>query len=201
MVRYEHDAGRAYVYYGSAGGLGISAGWTSFGGSANEKMGSALGTMGDADGDGYADIVVGAYGYNSMAGKADIYHGSASGLPGSPTWTAYGESAGDQFGDTVGAAGDVNGDGYTDLIAGAWGFNTPGAADAGRAYVYHGSAAMWPTALAGTLPAKARATSLPAPWLWRGTSTATATPTSSSAHRAKTGIKVQRTSISVRQTD
>ena len=33
------DAGRVYVYHGSAGGLGISADWTSSGGSANEKMG------------------------------------------------------------------------------------------------------------------------------------------------------------------
>ena len=71
------------------------------------------------NGDGYSDVVVGAYGNTSFTGKAYLYLGGASGLSASPSWTAVGEAASDDFGYSVATAGDVNGDGYSDVVVGA----------------------------------------------------------------------------------
>ena len=101
-----------------------------------------MATAGDVNGDGYADVIVGAFGYdNGQAdeGRAFVYHGSAGGLSGSAAWTAESDQAGAWFGSSVATAGDVNGDGYADVIVGAPYYDN-GQTDEGRAFVYHGSA-------------------------------------------------------------
>ncbi|MFZ2655356.1 MAG: integrin alpha [Victivallales bacterium] len=55
------------------------------------------GSQGDVNGDGYGDVIVGAAGYTSgsCAGKAYVFHGSASGITGTaaaPAWSATGEN-------------------------------------------------------------------------------------------------------------
>ena len=92
------------------------------------------GDGGDVNGDGYADVVVGAYGYSSGTGRAYVYLGGASGLAAAPATTLTGEAATDYFGMSVATAGDVNGDGYADVVVGAQGYSS----DTGRAYVYPG---------------------------------------------------------------
>jgi predicted outer membrane repeat protein len=95
-----------------------------------------VGTAGDVNGDGYADLVVGAPGYDSAAGRVYVYYGGGAGLTaGLAAWTTSGENGGDGFGSSVGTAGDVNGDGYTDLVVGAPGHSS----DTGKVYVYHSS--------------------------------------------------------------
>ncbi len=113
------DAGRAYVYHGSAAIVADSASWNASGQAAGDEFAGAVAMAGDVNGDGYADVVVGAWGYNSYRGKAYVYHGSGSGLNSSAAWTANGEYENDNFAYSVGAAGDVNGDGYADLVVGA----------------------------------------------------------------------------------
>jgi hypothetical protein len=130
--------GRAYVYHGSASGLAATPGLTLTGENDWDCFGHTVASVGDVNGDGYADAIVGAYGYGSFRGRATIYHGSPSGLAATPAVTLTGENDFDRFGWRVAGAGDVNGDGYADAIVGAYRY--PSRSDRGRAYVYHGSA-------------------------------------------------------------
>ncbi len=134
-------AGRAYLYYGSSSGLSASANWTAQGDQVNEFFGHSVSTAGDVNGDGYSDVIVGAYAYSNgqpEEGRVYVYHGSASGLSPAADWTAESDQAGALFGTSVSTAGDVNGDGYSDVIIGAYGYSN-GLANAGRAYVFYGS--------------------------------------------------------------
>lgn len=145
------DAGRAYLYYGSAAGPSTSAGWTATGEGAYQSFGGVVAGAGDVNGDGYDDVVVSAYRYSSgtsyYLGRAYVYHGSSGGLATTPAWTATGSVAYDYLGSSVAGAGDVNGDGYGDVAVGA---PYAGSVDVGRAYVYHGSAAGLSSAAAWT---------------------------------------------------
>jgi len=136
------DEGRAYVYLGSAAVLSAAPAWAAEGGRVDAYFGYSVGTAGDVNGDGYSDVIVGAPLYDNGqadAGRAYVYHGSATGLSATPAWTAEGDQAGAEFGSSVGTAGDVNGDGYSDVIVGAPFYDAP-QMDEGRAYVYLGSA-------------------------------------------------------------
>ena len=96
------------------------------------------GTNKDINGDGYADIVVGADSYSSYQGRAYIFHGGPSGISdkgaGSANTTLTGEAIFHFFGWSV-ALGDVNGDGYADVVVGAFNYD---ALTKGRAYIFHG---------------------------------------------------------------
>jgi hypothetical protein len=134
--------GRAFVYRGSGVGLGPTAAWTFVGGQIGASLGYSVATAGDVNGDGFADVILGANLYDNDVpneGRAVIYRGSATGLIGVPYWSAYGEQAAASFGLSVGTAGDVNGDGYSDVIVGANLYDNE-ASNEGRAFVYHGSA-------------------------------------------------------------
>jgi len=89
------------------------------------------------NGDGYADVVVGAQGYSMNTGRAHVYLGGASGLATTPATTLApaGGTTGYYFGISVATAGDVNGDGYADVVVGSSGYNTY----TGRATVYAGN--------------------------------------------------------------
>ena len=132
------DEGRAYIFHGSSSGIGASAARTLTGAGTDYFFGISVAGAGDVNGDGYADVVIGAYGYSTYTGRAFIYHGSSSGIGASVSRTLTGEASDDYFGWSVASAGDVNGDGYADVIVGAkW--NDDGGDKAGEAYVYHGS--------------------------------------------------------------
>ncbi len=92
-------------------------------GNQNEaRFGVSVGTAGDVNGDGYADIIIGANGYtNGQLGEgcAYVYHGSAGGLNSVFAWVREGEQEDAGYGLSVGTAGDVNGDGCADVVIGA----------------------------------------------------------------------------------
>lgn len=139
--------GRAYVYMGSPSGLSTDAVWTRSGTESNEMFGYSVATAGDVNGDGYADVIIGALGHpaggtsNSFRGQAYVYLGSPYGLSTSPAWTGSGDVDGAEFGLSVASAGDVNGDGYSDVIVAAPGHQADGAqlSQRGRIYLYFGS--------------------------------------------------------------
>jgi len=133
--------GKAYLYTGGADGLAESSSWTATGASYDYEFGISVSGAGDVNGDGYADVLIGAYGYpdyTTRQGAAYLYSGSASGLSADPVWSVTGESAGDRLGNAVSGAGDVDRDGYADFLIGAYGYS--GGAYQGQVTLYYGSA-------------------------------------------------------------
>jgi len=91
-------------------------------------------------------MIVGAYGIDPSisavnAGWAMVFYGSLDGFSAvAPDWVLNGETAGDQYGVSVSAAGDVNGDGSDDVLVGACGFDIVSHPNVGKVYLYYGSA-------------------------------------------------------------
>ncbi len=101
------------------------------------NFGVSVSSAGDVNGDGYSDVIVGAYGYSSNTGRAYMYFGGAA-MDNAADVTMTGETAGNIFGVSVSSAGDVNGDGYSDVIVGAYGYSS----STGRAYIFFGGSSM-----------------------------------------------------------
>ena len=99
--------------------------------------------LGDVNGDGFADLAMGAPNANNFTGRIHLFAGSAAGL--SATATLVGDSS-DQLGFSL-SIGDVNGDGLGDLLAGAPESNLNGAGDGGFAEIFlAGSVGLGPDA-------------------------------------------------------
>lgn len=109
---------------------------------AGAEFGASVASAGDINGDGYADLLVGAPKADpsgaANAGSVSVYLGSAAGLAAMPFATFDGRSAGDEFGTSVSSAGDVNGDGLDDLIVGAPFAQSDAAVRGGAAFVFTG---------------------------------------------------------------
>ncbi len=145
------DEGAVFVFLGSASGIApgspVTANTTIQSNQTNAQLGFSASGAGDVNGDGYADVIVGARYFDNPQtdeGAALVYLGGPAGIPsGTPTTAAVAFLQSDQtsaqFGSSVACAGDVNGDGYADLVVGANLFDV-GAADSGAAFVYLGCA-------------------------------------------------------------
>jgi len=134
--------GSAFVFRGRAAGPESAAIWSDTGGQANAHFGNAVATAGDVNGDGFGDVVVGAWLYDggeADEGGAFAYHGSGNGPEPSAAWSNASDQAGADFGVSVASAGDVNGDGYSDFLVAAPRFDA-GHVDEGKIFLYAGRA-------------------------------------------------------------
>jgi hypothetical protein len=91
----------------------------------------------DLNGDGYADVVIGAP-LDDPDGRADagsvrVYLGGPSGPATDPALVLVGDAPAEHFGARIANAGDVDGDGYPELLVGA-----TGAGGNGEASLYRG---------------------------------------------------------------
>lgn len=102
------------------------------------QFGFSVSSAGDFNGDGYADVIVGARAAGT-SGKAFIYYGGPS-PDATPDLTLIGEATGSWFGNSVAPAGDVNGDGFADVIVAAPMYGTS-PSQVGRAYIFYGGTA------------------------------------------------------------
>jgi len=128
-------AGSAFVFSGADG----SQLFRFDGSAAFDNLGHSVSGAGDVDGDGLADLIVGAPQANpgglSDAGSAFVF----SGADGSQLFRFDGTASGDFLGFSVSGAGDVDGDGFPDLIVGIYMADPSGLNDAGSALVFSGA--------------------------------------------------------------
>lgn len=142
----EANEGAVLLYYGSSSGLVSDSPWIFESGMPGAMLGSAVGSAGDVNGDGYADFWAGAPFYNkplNLAGAVYLFLGSQDGPAAAPDWMATGVQGDEWFGWAGACAGDVNSDGYSDLLIGAPEYDNlqleDEGDDAGRVVLYLGS--------------------------------------------------------------
>ena len=144
-----NNAGRAYLIYGSAtpsyeGTFSLDDADLYFDGeNQSDFAGYAVSFVGDTDGDGLDDILIGAYGDDNngnASGAAYLVRGGSTG--GSLFYadhTFEGSGSNHFAGQTLSGGGDFNQDGLHDMLIGASGEDSKGN-NTGAAYLVYGSA-------------------------------------------------------------
>jgi hypothetical protein len=135
------NEGAAFLFLGGPDGLSDAPVWQFEGNQARASLGTAVAGVGDVDGDGYADFLVGAPFFDGPAvdsGYAALFLGSPDGPGDTPAWEITGSHTDARLGQALAAAGDVNGDGLPDFLIGAPGWQNQDEQAIGAAFLYTG---------------------------------------------------------------
>jgi hypothetical protein len=149
-------SGASFVVFGKADGTAVelsaveagTGGFVINGVSAGDRLGFSVSSAGDVNGDGFDDLIVGAFDDDpngSKSGASFVVFGKMDGTAvelsaveaGTGGFVINGVSANDYSGRSVSSAGDVNGDGFDDLIVGAVG-DDPNEPNSGASFVVFG---------------------------------------------------------------
>ncbi len=157
--RRRASAGASYVVFGDPGGFGGALDLAALDGTNGFRLDGidpydhsySVSGAGDVNGDGFADLIVGAFeadpGGRYHAGESYVVFGDPGGfggaldlasLDGTNGFRLEGIDPFDTSGSSVSGAGDVNGDGFADLIVGAARADPGGRSFAGESYVVFG---------------------------------------------------------------
>ena len=152
------NSGASYVVFGKGSGfapvvemsaLNGTKGFQISGEAERDNSGHAVASAGDVNGDGFADVIVGAYFADpngDRSGASYVVFGKSSGfapvielsaLNGATGFQISGEAVFDYSGSSVATAGDFNGDGFADLTIGAR-YASPNGIYSGSSYVVFG---------------------------------------------------------------
>jgi hypothetical protein len=125
------DCGSARVMSGATGLLLFSFD----GDDAGDDFGNAVASAGEVNGDGHADLIVGAFGDANRgpdSGSARVF----SGLDGSTITTFFNSNPGDRLGWAVSSGGITEPDGFASVVIGARGTDFNNRTDSGSVFVF-----------------------------------------------------------------
>ena len=148
------ESGSSYVVFGQPSLTGVdlnalgAAGFRIDGAATGDRSGSSVAGAGDVNGDGRADVIVGApdagnnsrnfLGFELCGVRQDRHHHRGPRALGTGGFRIDGAATDDLSGSSVAGAGDVNGDGRADLIIGAPDADNNSRTASGSSYVVFG---------------------------------------------------------------
>ncbi|WP_130470908.1 FecR domain-containing protein [Candidatus Magnetaquicoccus inordinatus] len=160
------DNGSSYLLFGHANGFPAQSalatltgnnGFRLDGAASYDGAGRAVSGAGDVNGDGLADLIIGAPDAHLAAGSSYVVFGTAGGftpvlqlssLTGVNGFRLDGPAPSAQAGNSVSSAGDMNGDGLDDLLIGSWLASPNGVQLSGAAYVVFGKSSGFSSVIA-----------------------------------------------------
>lgn len=144
---HNNRRGAVWLFLGSKDGPSRDPDWQVEGDTEGLCLGYSLCSAGDVNGDGFADVLIGAPFYSEVErrpGRAYVFYGGPRGLQPVADWSFTAPQRASPLGVAVAGAGDVNGDGLADIAVGEPAYydrdrQTSLTLYPGRVLVFHGS--------------------------------------------------------------